>query len=154
MVICLYSKKAVWQLNCDSHIQQKAVSVLRAEPITTVTTATDSTPTVQRFRVQYRNVSVLHEVSNSTVTLEPTAKRLPYTSPTPHIQTHQFAIQYLPPTPTPTDPTADDPPPHNTAHQRTPTAVLAHTQFISHIQFVWPDDEISTSATHKQYLVS
>jgi len=114
MVICLYSKKAVWQLNCDSHIQQKAVSVLRAEPITTVTTATDSTPTVQRFRVQYRKVSVLHEVSNNTVTLEPTAKRLPYTSPTPHIQTHQFAIQTLPPTPTPTDPTADDPPPTHT----------------------------------------
>jgi len=43
--------------------------------------------------------------------------------------------------------------PAHTTYQRTFTALPAHTQFISYIIYR-PDDEISTSATHKQYLVS
>ena len=126
MVICVYSKKTVWQLNCDSHTQHKAVSVLRAEPITTLTTATDSTTTVQRSAVQHKKVPVQHEVSNTTVTLEPTARRLPYESPTPHIRPTNSLFE-----PSPQHQHRQIPqqmtPPFNTAHQRTPTAVLAHT---------------------------
>jgi len=44
-------------------------------------------------------------------------------------------------------------PAQDTIYQHMSTALPTHTQFISYIIYR-PDDEISTSATHKQYLVS
>ena len=70
-------------------------------------------------QIRGRKRATLNEVSNTKVTLEPTTWRLPYKSPTPHmwsIQTCQFAIQTLPPTPTTTEPKADAPPPPTIPH--------------------------------------
>jgi len=50
-------------------IQHKTVSVPHAESITTVTITTDGTRFYSDPRLQYMNVLVLHEVSNTRITL-------------------------------------------------------------------------------------